>query len=141
MRHLYWLRGSSDNSIAFSYQGSKNQCRMQTIGESAKFTLKLSCYISTCIDQTQQRIQACSHAPPRNIRKNFLTRHTVKNGISNLYISLKMQEMPFQRPKIRGSMPRTPLQLCRHYGLSLTKILATLLTRRVKKHNNPSCSL
>ena len=41
--------------------------------------------------------------PPRKVRKHFLTRYTVKNGISNLYISLKsalkMQEMPFQRPK------------------------------------------
>ena len=27
----------------------------------------------------------------------------------------------------RGSMPPDPLQLCRHYGLPLTKILATLL--------------
>ena len=64
----------------------------------------------------------------------FLTRYTVKNGISNLYIllksALKMQEMPFQRPKFQklpGGMPRTPLQLCRHYGLPLTKILATPL--------------
>ena len=43
-----------------------------------------------------------------------------------------MQEMPFQRPKFqkifRGACPRTPLQLCRHYGLPLTKILATPLT-------------
>ena len=47
-----------------------------------------------------------------------------QNGISNQYIlfksALKMQEMPFQRPK-------PPLQLCRHYGLPLTKILATPL--------------
>ena len=45
-------------------------------------------------------------ASPRNVRKIFLTRDTVKNGISNLYIllkcALKMQEMPFQRPKISG---------------------------------------
>ena len=37
--------------------------------------------------------------------KNFFTRHTVKNEISNLYIllkcALKMQEMPFQRLKIQ----------------------------------------
>ena len=42
-----------------------------------------------------------------------------------------MLEMPFQRPKIQkifgGACPRTPQQLCRHYGLPLTKILATLL--------------
>ena len=76
----------------------------------------------------------CGHAPtpPQKIRKHFLTRDTVKNGISNLYIllkcALKMQEMPFQRPKISGEhAPRTPLQLCRHYGLPLTKIPATLL--------------
>ena len=71
--------------------------------------------------------------PPRKVRKHFLTRYTVKNGISNLYIllksALKMQEMPFQRPKFQkisgGACPRTPLQLCRHYGLPLTKILKT----------------
>ena len=43
-------------------------------------------------------------APPRKVRKHFLTRYTVKDWISNLYIllksALKMQEMPFQRPKI-----------------------------------------
>ena len=73
--------------------------------------------------------------PPRKVRKHFLTRYTVKNGISNLYIllksALKMQEMPFQRPKFQkifgGTCPRTPLKLCRHYGLPLTKILATPL--------------
>ena len=51
--------------------------------------------------------------PPRKVRKHFLTRYTVKNGISNLYIllksALKMQEMPFQRPKFQkkfqGGMP------------------------------------
>ena len=40
---------------------------------------------------------SCGHA---------LTRYTVKNGISNLYIllksALKMQEMPFQRPKFQN---------------------------------------
>ena len=39
--------------------------------------------------------------PPRNVRN----RYTVKNGISNLYIllknALKMQGMPFQRPKFQ----------------------------------------
>ena len=43
--------------------------------------------------------------PPRKVRKHFLTRYTVKNGISNLYILLKsvlkMQEMPFQRSKFQ----------------------------------------
>ena len=69
--------------------------------------------------------------PPRSIRN----RYTVKNGISNLYILLtsvlKMQEMPFQTPKFQkifgGPCPQTPLELCRHYGLPLTKILATPL--------------
>ena len=68
------------------------------------------------------------------VRKHFLTRYTVKNGISNLYIllksALKMQEMPFQRPKFQNiseeAYPRTPYN-CRHYGLPLTKILATPL--------------
>ena len=33
-----------------------------------------------------------------------------------------------QSPKnFRGACPRTPLQLSRHYGLPLTKILAMLL--------------
>ena len=44
--------------------------------------------------------------PRRKVRKHFLTRYTVKNGISNLYIllksALKMQEMPFQRPKFQN---------------------------------------
>ena len=79
---------------------------------------------------------ACGHAPfPRNVRKHFLTRYTVKNVISNLSIlpksALKMQEMPFQGPKFQkisvGARPRTPLELCRHYGLPLTKILSTPL--------------
>ena len=59
-------------------------------------------------------------------------RYTVKNGISNLYIllksALKMQEMPFQRPKFQnifGGGGTPPLR--RHYGLPLTKILATPL--------------
>ena len=78
--------------------------------------------------------------PPRIVRKPFLTRYTVKNGISNLYTlhksSLKMQEMPFQRPKFQnisggGEFP-DPLQLCRHYGLPLTKILATPLSNLYK---------
>ena len=66
---------------------------------------------------------ACGHAPPppppppSERPKKFLTRHTVKNGISSLYIllkcALKMQEMPFQGPKIQQ--------------ISLTKIRATLL--------------
>ena len=46
--------------------------------------------------------------PPRKVRKHFLTRYTVKNGISNLYILLKsvfkMQEMPFQRPKFQNGI-------------------------------------
>ena len=49
----------------------------------------------------------------------FLTRHTVKNGISNLYIllksSLKMQEMPSQDPNFKnvtGGMPLGPLYNC-----------------------------
>ena len=52
---------------------------------------------------------------------------TSKNGISNLFIllksALKMQEMPFQRPKFQISrvVPQNPLKLCHHYGLPLTK--------------------
>ena len=46
-----------------------------------------------------------------------------------------MQEMPFQRPKFQkisgGACPRTPLKLCRHYGLPITKILATPLSEEV----------
>ena len=72
---------------------------------------------------------------PPQAEKHFLTRYTVKNWISNLYTllksALKMQEMPFQRPKFQkiseGACPRTPRKLCRHYGLPLTKILATPL--------------
>ena len=70
--------------------------------------------------------------PPRKVRRHFLTRYTVRNGISNLYIlpksALKIQEMPFQRPKFQKfSGGRTPIELYRHYGLPLTKILATPL--------------
>ena len=51
-------------------------------------------------------------ARPRNIRN----RYTVKNGISNLYIllksALKMQKMPFRRPKFKkisgGHTPAPP---------------------------------
>ena len=39
-----------------------------------------------------------------------------------------MQEMPFQKPKFqnisKGHAPH-PLELCHHYDLPLTKILAT----------------
>ena len=87
------------------------------------------------IMKTHSSVFRGGHAamPPRNVRKHFLTRYTVKNGISNLYIllksALKMQEMPFQRPKFQnisgGACPRTTLELCRHYGHTLTKILAT----------------
>ena len=42
--------------------------------------------------------------PPGKSENIFLTRYTVKNWISNVYIllksALKMQEIPFQRPKI-----------------------------------------
>ena len=77
------------------------------------------------------------HAPsPTSLgtSENFFE---LKNEISTLYILhesvLKRQEMPFQRPKFQnicgggGGMPPDPLQLCRHYGLPLTKILATPL--------------
>ena len=62
----------------------------------------------------------------------FLTRYIVKNELSNVYIllksTLKMQEMPFQSSKLQNISGRgTPLELYRHYGLPLTKILATLL--------------
>ena len=44
-------------------------------------------------------------SPPGRSEK-VLTRYTVKNGISNLYIllrsALKIQEMPFQRPKFQN---------------------------------------
>ena len=46
--------------------------------------------------------------PPSERQNIFLMRRTVKNGISNLYIyillksALKMQEMPFQRPKFQN---------------------------------------
>ena len=75
--------------------------------------------------------------PPRKVRKHFLTRYTVKNGISNLYILLKLKvpskcrKCRFRDPNFKkifgGACPQTPLQLCRHYGLPLTKILATPL--------------
>ena len=74
--------------------------------------------------------------PPPPAPRNVRNRYTVKNGISNLYIflksALKMQEMPFQRPKFQniseGTCPWTPLQLYRHYDLPLTKILAMPLS-------------
>ena len=43
----------------------------------------------------------------------------------------KCRKCRFRDPKFKifpGGMPRTPLQLCRHYGLPLTKILATPLS-------------
>ena len=68
-------------------------------------------------------------------------KNEIKNEISNVYIllkcALKMQENAIsesQRPKIKniwggGACPRTPYNcvVTRHYGLPLTKILATLL--------------
>ena len=43
--------------------------------------------------------------PPRKVRKHFLTRYTVKNVISNLYIllksALKMQEIFFRDPNFK----------------------------------------
>ena len=59
----------------------------------------------------------CPPPPPPSPR-NVRNRYTVKNGISNLYIllksALKMQEMPFQRPKcqkISGEACPGPLNL------------------------------
>ena len=49
--------------------------------------------------------------PPRKVQKHFLTRYTVKNGISNLYILLKMQEMPFQRPKFQNGISNLSILL------------------------------
>ena len=44
----------------------------------------------------------------RKVQKHFLTRYTVKNGISNLYILLKsvlkMQEMLFLRPAFQNGI-------------------------------------
>ena len=44
----------------------------------------------------------------------------------------KCRKFRFRDPNFKNlsgvACPRTPLQLCRHYGLPLTKILATLLT-------------
>ena len=73
--------------------------------------------------------------PPRKVRKHFLTRYTVKNGISNLYIllksTLKMQEMPFQRPKFQkrfgGHAPDPPYNCVVTMASPLTKILGTPL--------------
>ena len=56
----------------------------------------------------------------------FLTRYTVKNGISNLYILLK-SALKMQENFGGGGCSQTTLKLCRHYGLPLTKILATPL--------------
>ena len=32
--------------------------------------------------------------------------------------TLKMLEMPFQRPKIQKTCPRTPLEMCRHFSVT-----------------------
>ena len=73
--------------------------------------------------------------PLVKVRKHFLTGYTAKNGISNLYILLKsvlkMQEMPFQRPKfqkISGGMPLDPPTIVSLLWPPLTKILATPLS-------------
>ena len=46
--------------------------------------------------------------PPLGTSENIFWWYTVKNGISNLYIllksALKMQEMPFQRPKFQKNV-------------------------------------
>ena len=48
----------------------------------------------------------------------------------------KCRKCRFRDPNFKqfpgGAYPRTPLQLCRYYGLSLTKILATPLHRASK---------
>ena len=88
---------------------------------------KINRLFSVCVycnrsQKTLQRVrynqQRAMPPPPRKVRKHFLTRYTVKNWISNLYIllisALKMQEMPFQRPKFQknfrgeGHDPRPP---------------------------------
>ena len=47
-----------------------------------------------------------------------------------------MQKMPFQRPKFQnisgGACPQNPLEYCRHYGLPLTKLLATPLALTIE---------
>ena len=71
--------------------------------------------------------------PPSESPKTFFDE---KKTYILLKSALKMQEMPFQRPKFQkisgGECPRTSLQLCRHYGHPLTKILATPLLVIIK---------
>ena len=124
--------GGSDNSM--SDDDGVSNCSQRPDFTSQAQLVRIWCFVSV-LEGTIVKIVWNFPLPPRKVRKHFLTRYTVKNGISNLYIllksALKMQELPFQRPKfqkISGVVcPRTPLQLCRHYGLPLTKILATPL--------------
>ena len=78
---------------------------------------------------------ACDHGPPpRKIRKHFLTRYSSKWDFKPIYFAQKcpqnagnaVSETQISK-NFRGACPRTPLQLCRHYGLPLNKILATPL--------------
>ena len=64
---------------------------------------------------TSSVFRGAAMGPPRKIRKHFLTRYTVQNGISNLYIllksALKMQECRFRDPNFKqfpGGMPPDP---------------------------------
>ena len=74
------------------------------------------CSVFTMVYMRWRIISSMRPWRPLGTSGNFLTRHTVKNGISNLYIllksALKMQEMPFQRPKIQtifgGHAPGPP---------------------------------
>ena len=91
--------------------------------------------------------------PPRKVRKHFMTRYTVKNGISNLYIYFAQKcpqnagnavsETQISKQSLGGgggggggvACSRIPLQLCCHCVtptivsslFPLTEILATPL--------------
>ena len=69
------------------------------------------------IDPVLTSMRPC---PPRKVRKRFL-----KMGFKSIYFAqsaLKMQEIPFQKPKFQkmfwGECPRTPLKFAERTDLS-----------------------
>ena len=81
----------------------KNSCRSIFSQVYSKFNIHK--YIFTGSSVFRGGMRPC---PPSESPKTFLTRYTVKNGISSLYILLKsvliMQGMPFQRPKFQNGI-------------------------------------
>ena len=83
------------------------RCALQgylSIGTATALSLGIK-YFNKDENAVKYTVKAGFHLGKLSLVQERIGRHTVKNGISNLYIllksALKMQEMPLQRPKFQ----------------------------------------